>query len=334
MESGSIERISSKSAELDRQRSADLNISQDYDEAGRSRWFYTLVTSNFLVVVGIAWTINNYKEGHDFSSRGSLINWIALLLPYVILLIFVWMVIGRRLAEGESGRLILVTVVFVLIGIFTRIIPLGEFTEFVAYVPETNETISNTTTYTPTILNGTGLDPTNSTAPQLFVDVELGDDVATLEEAINQWFLIVGPLILLAALLLFYYSIKKEAKTSVPIYSDGQDRDRLPHKDLPERNIDVVKLYSSTRNLITNEGVKDTLATTPTEFASIAVEDVPVDNNLSELTDVFERARFSDHKVTKEELKDAQSYVEKIEKEIVKKSDTELDEITGDDSYG
>ena len=330
METGSIEQISSKTAELDRQRSADLAKPPD-DEDVRSRWFYTLIVSNFMVVIGIAWTINNYKEGHNFGDRGSLINWIALLLPYVILLIFVWMVIGRRLAEGESGRLILVTAFFVLIAIFTKIIPLGEFQEFIAY--SANDTTSNITT-TPTILNGTGLDPTNDSSSNPIADIDLGKDVATLEEAINKWFMIFGPLIIFAALLLFYYSIKKEGKTSVSLYSELQDEDDLPHKALSERNLDVVKLYSSTRTKLATEGAKDTLATTPTEFATKAVEDIPVDENLSELTDVFELARFSEHSVTKEELKNARSYVENIEKEIAKKATKEPDDLTGDDSHG
>jgi len=332
MDSGSLEQVSSKSAELDRQRSTDKNISQDFEEVGRSRWFYSLIVSNFLVIIGIAWTINNYKEGHAFGNRGSLLNWIALLLPYVILLIFVWMVIGRRLAEGESGRLILVTIIFVLIGIFTQIIPIGEVGEFIAY--ETNDTVSNTTTFTPTTLNGSGLDPTNETTPQPLVDVNLGENVATLEEAINHWFLVVGPFVIFAALLLFYYSIRKETKLSGDLASDYQDYESVTYKPLPERNLDVVRLYSSTRNLLANEGVKDTSATTPTEFANKTSETIPDDNQFSNLTDVFELARFSEHEVTEEELKDAQSHAEEIEKKIVKKPANAFDNEKGDDSDG
>ncbi|MHA1911899.1 MAG: DUF4129 domain-containing protein [Candidatus Kariarchaeaceae archaeon] len=332
MDSGSIERISSKSSELDRQRSTETNLPPDLDGEGRSKWFYSLIISNFFVIIGIAWTINNYKEGHDFGNRGSFVNWVALLLPYIILLVIIWMVIGRRLAEGESGRLILVTIVFVLIGIFTRIIPMSEVGEFIAY--STNDTTSNTTTFTPTTLNGTGLDPTNQTTPEPYVDVSLGDNVATLEDAINQWFMVVGPFILFAALLLFYYSIKKETKFLTPLDSDGQDGEILPYKPLPERNLDVVRLYSTTRNLLANEGVEDTSATTPTEFVNKAGKSVLDDNQFSDLTDVFELARFSDHEVTEKELKIAQLNVEKIEKKVVKKPSIEIDETTGDDSNG
>lgn len=234
---------------------------------------------------------------------------IGLVLPLFTGLFMALYVIGSRKGPSRSLPLKWLVPAFLFISVIA-IVPLPEIDEDLLIIEDVNTTIT-TISPNPTLTTSPDNDPLQTRERRTHMPEPFFVEFLT---SFASEFRSVLLLVIFFLTIAFLIILRRQSKLSeIKAKAKENELSRLVVPEKSQKNITILECYYQASTSLEERGADDSISFSPSEFTEdVRKKDLCTDSSIMDLTDLFEEAKFSDHFISKEKVKNAKEFAQDI----------------------
>ncbi|HUT79910.1 MAG TPA: DUF4129 domain-containing protein [Candidatus Bathyarchaeia archaeon] len=262
----------------------------------------------------------DYFSGLPAAASNNIFTKISLFLPYSALLLIILFYVFRLLfSEGSWTRFLAPLFLSLIIGLGFGFLARYIRNNMPEFLPDTLDPISTTSSNVtgtdtapslptePTTPPGTGTDPSPVSS----------DNPEPPTRIISMVLLVVAGVFIIVAIVFIGIDFFRRRDDEFHERILDKDKRWIPTATSSDHRKLVIRAYHKTSYELIDRGAKSERSMTPGEFEQSAEEKFPItEEKISDLTDLYEEARFSEHEITPEDSQKAEEYYDSISSEI------------------
>lgn len=265
--------------------------------------------------------------GMPQASSTNIFTQIALYTPFIALaLVILFYVFRLLLSEGSWTRFIIPLILAIIVGVgagllFDYLRDILSFSDPIPSGGSPSPTIETSGNYTTVISSSTNSTDTGGTGNNGIIPPGVKESISILLLVVSIVFILVA-----AGFVLVGFLRKRDDEFHEQVL--GKNVRWLPKASETEYRKRVIRAYHKTSYDLIDHGAQSKRSMTPGEFEDSAKEKLVVPKKpIKEITDLYEKARFSDQEINSEMSTKAEEHLDSISRNLRKaKKDTTEDE--------